>query len=278
MSLREKPLEDKAAELDRWVRRGLTSSIAAGLINVLGLALTLALLALGSPLAAGFVIGSLILVVGLSYLYGRIVRDKVGGLFDAVQDVREWRILSHSGEEATMTLKRHARVLQDGVFAIRDFAWGSKDSHKNPRCDRWPVVYQYPDHGRTVAIIALEEVKNRDDSLEYGISWDVEDVFVDLKNWVETEVLHDTVSLTLRIVFPGTRAPLKPFLTHSSSPDKREELSVKHHEDNQSFVVERALWYPKRHETYRITWQWAPDDIVAPMPAALTGQTVGGEG
>ena len=243
-------------DLARWVRRGLMSPILAALINILGLALTLALLALGSPIAAGIVVGCLILVGGALYLYARIVRDRVGGLFAVVHDVHEWRILDHSGETATMKRTRKARVLQDGVFAIREFAWGSDDSHVTPKCDRWPVVYEYIDHDRKVALVALEDVKSRDDPLDYSIEWEVNGVFVDPKNWVETEVLHETARLTMRVVLPATRAPMKVSLTRLDSSDKRKELGFRSSDDGQTFEIEHDIWYPKRHHTYRIAWEW----------------------
>jgi hypothetical protein len=262
VSSNSKPPDNKLTELIEWARRMVRSPAVAASINILGLALTIAVLVFGSGLAAGLVIGALILVAGALYLYGRIVRDSVGGLFEVAHDTREWRILSHSGERATMTLTRNARVLQDGVFALRDFAWGAKGSHVKPRCDRWPVVHEYPDHNRTVAIIALEDVKNRDDPLEFSIAWDVVDVFVDDKNWVETETLHDTVRLTMRVVFPASRAPLATYLTHSDSPDKREELQARPGKDGKTFEVTHDIWHPKRHRVYRITWQWEPDRLV----------------
>jgi hypothetical protein len=250
----------KLAVFARWVRRPLTSPLVAGLISVLGLALTLALLAFGDPLAAGIVVGSLILVGGSLYLYGQILRDKVGGVFEVVHDVHEWEILDHSGQNATMTRVRNARVLQDELFAIRDFAGGPQGTHVNPRCRPWKVVHRQRALDQTIAIIALDDVKNRDDPLDYSVIWDLEGVFVDLENWVESVILYETLRMTMRVIFPSTRAPLSAFLIHSNSSEKRVELPV-HRHGEKAFKVERDLWYPKRHGAYRIAWEWAADDI-----------------
>jgi hypothetical protein len=261
------------AEFAGWAHRGLTNPAIAGLFNIVGLAVTLAILAIGSWLAAGIVVGAMISVFGALFIYGKIFRDRVGGLFEVVHDIHEWRILDHSGERATMTRTRNARVLQDGVFAIRDFAWGSRGSHTNPRCSGgWPiVVHKYESHDRIVALLALEDVRNRDDSLEYSICWDVKGVFIDLENWAETEILNETVRLTMRVIFPPTRVPLAAYLTCSDAPDKRKDLAIRPRDD-ETFEVVHNEWYPKRHRIYRLTWLW-------PVPRqAHQAQVAVGEG
>lgn len=67
-------------------------------------------------------------------LYALILRDRFGGLYEAISDESEWDIHDASGTEAVLTRTRRLHFLQNGVFAIRDYAWGDGDVLADYQC------------------------------------------------------------------------------------------------------------------------------------------------
>jgi hypothetical protein len=76
------------------------------------------------------------LLVGFSMLgvYALILRDRYGGLYEAISDESGWDIHSASGTEAVLTRTRRLHFLQNGVFAIRDYAWVAGDVLADYEC------------------------------------------------------------------------------------------------------------------------------------------------
>ena len=225
--------------------------------SVVGLAATIvALLVKDATALAIFGIGA-VAVFGFVVVASLIVQERSGGLFHVLSEEHEWAIETTDGRRATMTRRRRSRVLQDGIYSLRDFAWGTRGSHTSPVGHPYPVVHEYdsPPDGRRTALMLLDQVKRRMDELEHSVTWQVNEVFVDDMNYVESQPSNPTRTLVLRVIFPSGRNPTEVSYLPPHKPNQPEVLSLESMPDGR-LKVEKLLRNPERHRNHRIAWTW----------------------
>jgi hypothetical protein len=127
-----------ATEAFLTVARSPITSFGLALIGI-GLAVVTFF---ASPLAGAIIAAGLFVSFSALGVYALILRDRFGGLYEAISDESEWDIHDASGTEAILTRTRRLRFLQNGVFAIRDYAWGDGDVLADYQCSpgvRWTL-------------------------------------------------------------------------------------------------------------------------------------------
>jgi|GEM_PF-2109746 len=208
------------------------------------------------PLAGAVLLSSLVLAFVAVGLYALILRDRFGGLYEVLDDESLWDLRDSAGTDALLTRTRTLRFLQDGVFAIRDYAWGNGDVLADYSCDPgYPADY-YSAGGRHNVVISLRDTKRRGDVDTYTIKRRTTDMFLGSSEWVSTETLQTTRRLTLTVLFPVSRIPVEAWLDRSSRPEHaRKRLRAEVHSGGRQ-KLSVTLHDPPLRETFTIWWRW----------------------
>ncbi len=199
----EWPLVQGASEAFLTVARSQVVSFGLALAGV-GIA---AVAFFASPLAGAIVSAALLISFSTLGVYALILRDRFGGLYESISDDSEWDIHDASGTEAVLTRTRKLHFLQNGVFAIRDYAWGDGDVLADYQCSPGVRVDTYGAAGKKNIVISLRETKERGDTETYVITRRMRDMFPAESEWVATEIVLPTQSMAIIVRFPADRPP-----------------------------------------------------------------------
>jgi hypothetical protein len=231
------------------------SSVAAFGLALLGVGLAI-LAFFADPLAGAILLGAMIVAFSSLGVYALILRDRFGGLYETLSDESDWDIRDKTGADAVLIKRRRLHFLQDGVFAIRDFAWGAGDVLADYQCSPGKVVDKYSAAGKHNIVISLREVKKRGDTEDYVITRRMKDMFPDDSEWVATEVTQPTQMMAISVRFPADRPPTGAWLKQNSDPDhRRSTLPIEGNPDGRQRISVRVD-KPKLRETYTIWWEW----------------------
>ena len=231
------------------------SSVAMFGLTLLGVGLAI-LAFFADPLAGAILLGAMIVAFSGLGIYALILRDRFGGLYETISDASDWDIHDKTGADAALTKTRSLRFLQNGVFAIRDYAWGNGDVLADYKCAPGEAVDFYSAAGKQNIVISLRETKRRGDTGDYVITRQMKNMFPDQSEWVATEITQPTRLMSITVRFPADRPPSGAWLKRSSDPDhKRSNLRVEGSPDGrQKISVQVAK--PKLRETYTVWWEW----------------------
>jgi hypothetical protein len=252
VSVREWPIVQGASEGFLTVAR---SPAASSGIAVLGL-VAAALAYLKDPVAGAVILGSLIVAFSSLGVYALILRDRFGGLYETISDESDWDIHDSAGFEAVLVRRRRLHFLQNGVFAIRDYAWGDGDLLADYEISPGVRADTYTVAGKRSVVISLRETKRRGDVETYLITRRMRNMFVKDSEWVATEVTLPTQEVKITVRFPADRPPQGAWLKQNSAPDhKQQKLPIEGGEDRRQTVSVR-IQRPKLYETYTVWWKW----------------------
>jgi len=248
----EWPLVQGASEAVLTVARSPVASFALAVVSI-GLA---ALALVANPLAGAVVLAALLVSFGVLGVYALLLRDRFGGLYEAISDESEWDIHDASGAKAVLRRTRRLRFLQNGVFAIRDYAWGDGDVLADYQCSPGVWVDTYGAAGKKNIVISLRETKKRGDTDTYVITRQMKNMFPAESEWVATEIVLPTQVMAITVRFPADRPPSGAWLRCSSDPDhKRSTLPVEGSPDGRQRIEVRVA-KPRLRETYTVWWDW----------------------
>jgi hypothetical protein len=229
-------------------------------------AFVLALVAVGlgvvallkSPVAAAIVIAAVVLAFTAVGVYGLLLRDRFGGLWEIIEDTDEWDIQDSVGELVLLTKTRRLRFLQNGVFAIRDYAWGDGDYQDGYSCNPGVAVDSFHHEGRHNVVVSLRETKQRGDVGDFQIQRTFVDSFRNESESVHADILTATQQLTIRVVFPPTRPPKRAWTTSHSAKaaQKKPHLLTPTGDPDGRQYIAHILRRPKLGEEYIVGWEW----------------------
>jgi hypothetical protein len=223
------------------------------------LAVALGVLALlKSTLAGAIVIGALILAFAGVAVYGLILRDRFGGLWQIVDDIDEWDIQDDRGAKVVLTKTRKLRFLQNGVFAIRDWAWGSGKFDQNYSCEPGFAADHFWHDGRHNVVVSLRETKRRGDIESFVIKREFTDSFCEESETVHAEIMTETEQLTIKVIFPTSRPPKKAWASRrkdEAANKKHKKLDIHGGVDGRQFIT-HTLTRPDLGENYVVGWDW----------------------
>jgi hypothetical protein len=213
---------------------------------------------LKSPVAAAIVIAALVISFTAVGIYGLLLRDRFGGLWEIIADTDEWDIRDASGNLVLLTKSRKLRFLQNGVFAIRDYAWGDGQYEDGYSCDPGVAVDNFRQEGRHNVVVSLRETKRRGDVGDFQIQRTFIDSFRNQSESVHADILTMTQQLTIKVMFPADRPPTRAWaISHSAKAAQKQPhtLSPKGAADGRQYV-EHTLRRPKFGEEYIVGWDW----------------------
>lgn len=112
------------------------------------------------------------------------------GIYEVLEHEATLELLGRSGKKARVYKKQRVRYVQDNVLAFQDQAWGDGEILLNYQCTPGVEVDRYQLDHKTIVLISLRERKQRDDTDEFNIQWDIQDGFLKKEEQWTTEVSH----------------------------------------------------------------------------------------
>jgi hypothetical protein len=214
---------------------------------------------LKSPTAGAIVIGTIVFALVAVGLYGLILRDRFGGLWEIIDDIDEWDIQDADGKRVLLTKTRKLRFLQNGVFAIRDWAWGSGSFDANYSCSPGSAVDHFWHDGRHNVVVSLRETKGRGDVEDFTIKREFTDSFCEASETVHAEIMTETHQLTIKVIFPPSRPPKKAWVSRrkdEAANKKHRPLSIQGGGPDARQFITHTLIRPTLGENYVVGWDW----------------------
>ena len=211
----------------------------------------------GEPKAGIPVFAAALIALALFGTYVLYLRDRYGGLYRIIEDSDLWDLHGTKGRDATMTKTRRLSYLQSGVFAIRDYAWGTGEIRPSKVADGPGIaVYPYRDGQRENSIILLNHPADRDDEHVFKIERKFEGSFTEQLESVQADVLHETAKLTVTVLFSLDRQPSRAWLTcRLGDHEENEDLTLLGG-PNGRMMITRSFDNPQQFALFTLNWEW----------------------
>ena len=183
--------------------------------------------------------------------------SKQHGIYEVISYDSTVEIMDTKGQEVVVTRLEEVQFLRDNTVAFYDTCWGDGDLFAEYECSPGVPVDLFTDGSRQRVLISLRETKNHGDVLLFRIRRKIVGGFAKREEWWETETLHQTRWLRVRIVFPKDRPCQRATVTQKSK-EKTWPLGEGHFrflaDGRQELSWEIA--HPILHESYIIKWCW----------------------
>ncbi len=179
------------------------------------------------------------------------------GMYEVLEYEAVYELKDKKGRQVHFTKRQKVRYLQNNIISYLDQAWGDGEILLNYRCSPGVEADRYRLGHKTLILISLRDVKQRDDEDEFQIEWDLENAFVRSSEQCEVEISHRTRHLSMQVIFPKTRPPLQVAVVEST----RKKTHRLGQECIQQLPDERwqIKWEAKRprlYERYILKWEW----------------------
>ena len=179
------------------------------------------------------------------------------GIYETLEYESTLEILDRKGTKATFSKRKKIRYLQDSIIAYQDYGWGDGEILLNYHTSRGKAVDRYRSGYKTYILLSLREVKNKGDTDEFNIQWDIRHGFLTEDGYWSTDICHRTKNVKVNIVFPKTRPPLHLSIeesnrqrTRSLGPTAKKQLP------DGRWRITWEMNKPKLYEIYVLRWIW----------------------
>jgi hypothetical protein len=106
-------------------------------------------------------------------------------------------------------------------------------------------------------LISLREMKQRGDEDEFNIEWDAYNTFLHSSEYWEAEISHRTKQLSMQMIFPKNRPPLKASIFETtrrmSQPLTGEAIQKL---PDGRWRISWGTDKPRLYERYILKWDW----------------------
>ena len=193
------------------------------------------------------------------YQWGKssIQKLRKPGMYEVLDYKSTLEIMDPRGMVGKFQKSERVRFLQDNVIAIQDQVWGFNKNIFDYKCSPGEPVDFYESGHKTFVVISLREIRSKNDEVDLNMQWYLKgDPIGKLGSW-ETYINQYTRKITLNIIFPSERPPIRIWVNEgnkkriielgkkalSQLPDKQWQLTW----DKKN---------PVMHETYTLAWEW----------------------
>ena len=198
-------------------------------------------------------------IIGRLWGVGRkIIRGLASeGVYEVLDYECQLELRGKHGRDARITKREKIRYLQDYITSYQDQAWGDGNILLNYHCSPGIPVDEYRLGHKTYKLISLREFRNKSDIDEFIISWDMKNGFLISTGFWGTAINHRTQKVTIKIIFPKDRPPLRISVTESNIRRTRilEKDVWKVLPDGRQMII----WEnsnPRLYEDYILKWEW----------------------
>lgn len=179
------------------------------------------------------------------------------GVYEVLDYEYQIELKDKEGNNASIKKREKIRYLQDNISTYQDWAWGDKKIFLNYRCSPGTPVDEFRLGHKTCKLISLREFRNRGDTDEFNIAWDMKRGFVKSTGFWGTGIRYRTKRAVVKVIFPEARSPISASVTESNlkrtrnlGPEARNLMP-----DGRTMIV----WdcpNPRLYETYVLKWEW----------------------
>jgi len=161
------------------------------------------------------------------------------------------------GKVAILRRRQRVRFLQSNITALPEYTWGDGQQFAGFRNSLGSVVDRFRVGPRTATLISLRRAPTKGSVVSFSLTRRIEDAFTDNRGWLETQVIHPTKRLDLKVAFPPSRPPktarVVEALSLHSLPVRR--LARKMNRQLRP-VVAWSRDQVRVGESYILEWEW----------------------
>jgi len=179
------------------------------------------------------------------------------GIYEVLDYKCTLELLDAEGKNAVVQKREKVRYLQDNIIAYQDQAWGDGEILLDYHCSPGVPTDQYKIDPKTYVLISLRGVRNKGDEDNFNIDWKIKNGFLENARFWGTSIHHKTKKVTVQIIFPKDRPPLKASVFESNL-QKRYNLgkdALKKLSDGRHMIVWKNT-KPRLYENYLLNWEW----------------------
>jgi hypothetical protein len=204
-------------------------------------------------------------LIGSFELIGKAISfgKKVGrgfsneGIYEVLEFENTLEILNKSGTKAKIKKRMLVKYLQDNILSFTDFAWTNGKGPLNYRISPGVPVDEYKSGYRTNILISLRERRNRSDTDEFNIEWEIHSGFLKSDAFWQIDIAHKFDSLKFQLILPEGRQPSGVFIEEIN----RKKTTKLQNEHIQKLPDGRwsVTWKhasPALYESYIVHWTW----------------------
>jgi len=179
------------------------------------------------------------------------------GIYEVLDYECQLELKDKNGKLATVQKREKIRYLQDYITSYQDQAWGDRNVFLNYRCSPGVPVDEFRLGHKTYKLISLRESRNKGDTDEFHIEWDMQRGFLKSTGFWGTAISHRTKKVIVKVVFPKDRPPLHTSIVESNLQRTRDlaKDAQKLLPDGRTMIT----WEnenPRLYENYVLKWEW----------------------
>lgn len=179
------------------------------------------------------------------------------GMYEVLAYEATLELKDKRGKRATFHKRQKVRYLQSNIIAYQDQAWGEGEYLTNYRCSPGTMADSWREGHKTFILISLRELRQRGETDEYNIEWELHNGFLKSYGYWGTAISHRTKVVRVVILFPESRPPQQAMITESTHRNKQmlPTEAIRQLADGRWCLTwEKAE--PKLYENYVVSWDW----------------------
>lgn len=179
------------------------------------------------------------------------------GMYEVLAYEATLELKDKRGKKATFHKRQRVRYVQNNIIAYQDQAWGDGEFLTNYHCSPGKMVDSWREGHKTFILISLRELRQRGETDEYNIEWEVNNGFLKPYGYWETAISHRTKVARVTIIFPESRPPQKAIITEATHRNKQELPSeaIRQLADGR-WQISWEKHKPRLYERYIVSWDW----------------------
>ena len=198
-------------------------------------------------------------LIGNSMKYtGKLLRGYAQeGMYRVLDYESTLEILDEKGKKAKFSKRKKVKYLQDNTVVYQDCAWGDGKILINYKTNIGKPVDRYRSGYKTIILLSLHEIKNRGDTDDFHINWEIKDGFKKREEFWETHISQKTKNFKVNLIFPKDRLPRRIKVEESNS--RKTHKIIK---DDYVILPDgrmKVTWEkknPRLFENYIVKWKW----------------------
>lgn len=189
---------------------------------------------------------------------GKILRGMTNeGMYEVLEYESTLELQDKEGKKAAFRKRKKVRYLQNNIIAFQDYGWGDGDQFKGYRAKPGIPVDKYKNGYKTYILLSLREVKNRGDTDDFHIQWNIRNGFLRPDGFWETDISSHTKSVTVNVIFPKERPPqnIRLVETNIQKTTILGQDSIKPLPEGKTKIT-WSTNRPRLYEHYILRWDW----------------------
>lgn len=179
------------------------------------------------------------------------------GIYEVLDYEYQIELKDKAGENAAIRKREKICYLQDHISTFQDWAWGDAKVFLNYRCSPGIPVDEYRLGHKTCKLISLREFRNKGDTDEFNMEWEMKRGFLKNTGFWGTGIRYRTKKVAVKVIFPKARPPISASVTENNLNRARNlgSEAQKLLPDGRTMIAWERF-NPRLYETYVLKWDW----------------------